>query len=58
MAKFKLEIVPPFGPIDPVAPELEVDELDELDELLDVGHELGLGGAWHLLVSVLHHQPP
>jgi hypothetical protein len=54
-----LEIVPPFGPIDPVVPELEVDELDELDELLeDVGHELRSGAAWHLLVSVLHHQPP
>jgi hypothetical protein len=72
MAKRSVLTAPPSGPTVLVPPELLLVEellLDEelllveellLDEelLLEVLPQLdGSGGAWHLQVSALHHQP-
>jgi hypothetical protein len=41
-----------------VPPELLDEVLDELLELDELDpHDPGAGGAWHLQVSTLHHQP-
>ena len=70
MAKRSAETVPPVDPTVPELPELLVDELvlllvlddvvlldDELDDVPPPQLD-GAGGAWHLQVSTLHHQPP
>jgi hypothetical protein len=61
MAKLKVSSLPPPGPrgaplelLDEL--ELELELLDELE--LDEPSPQGSGGAWHLQVSALHHQPP
>jgi hypothetical protein len=65
MAKRSVSSVPPVGPTEPPVPPmlpelLEAEPLD--DELLedeeDPPHVERSGGAWHLHVSTLHHQPP
>jgi hypothetical protein len=64
MAKRSTSTVPPVGPtLPPVPPEDELvllldDEDDEDDEDDDEPQLAGEGGAWHLQVSALHHQPP
>jgi hypothetical protein len=60
-AKLSVASVPPFGPIAPGGPPLllPLELLDvELEDEDDDEPQLPLGGAWHLFVIELHHQPP